>query len=60
MLNLSPLVQTISIRSISLWGNPTDVFANKTVPLKGDKWTLEPWGYRVYEYLEVVGATPMR
>lgn len=48
-LNLSPVAQPIRI-SPDLWGTPTDVFTGKPFALNAAKWTLEPWGYRVYEY----------
>jgi hypothetical protein len=49
LLNLSPAAQRFRIVP-ELWGDPTDVFTGKTVVLGAQKWTLEPWGYRVYEY----------
>jgi alpha-amylase len=49
VLNLSPVAQPFRIIT-ELWGNPTDVFTGKTVEIGAQKWTLEPWGYRVYEY----------
>jgi alpha-amylase len=49
VLNLSPAAQTVKIGT-PLSGHPTDVFTDKTVSINDDKWTLEPWGYRVYEY----------
>ncbi|HXB95826.1 MAG TPA: alpha-amylase family glycosyl hydrolase [Puia sp.] len=50
LLNLSPAAQNIRIDIASLRGNPTDVFTEKTAPVTGDKWILQPWDYRVYEY----------
>ena len=49
VLNLSPAAQTVKIGT-PLIGHPTDVFTDKTVSINDDKWTLEPCGYRVYEY----------
>jgi alpha-amylase len=50
LLNLSPAPQDIRFKSGLLWGHPNDIFTGKTVAVNGDKWTLEPWGYRVFEY----------
>jgi glycosidase len=49
ILNLSPDPQSIRI-PLNLCGNPNDVFSGKIIPLNAAKWTLEPWGYRVYAY----------
>ena len=49
LLNLSPEPQSIRI-PLNLCGDPTDVFSGKITPLNAAKWTLEPWGYRVYAY----------
>jgi glycosidase len=50
LLNLSPVGQRVKIGETSLWGHPVNVFTAKPVTVNGDNWTLEPWGYRVYEY----------
>jgi glycosidase len=50
LLNLTKTAQAVGIGSKLLWGNPTDVFSGKPVAVGGDRWTLEPWGYRVFEY----------
>lgn len=48
VLNLSKDPQPIRINAQTLKGDATDVFSGKTVKVNGDKWTLEPWGYRVF------------
>ena len=50
LLNLSPNPQTMEVHYGPRNDYPTDVFADKTVAVNRDHWTLEPWGYRVYEY----------
>ena len=50
LLNLSKDPQAVKIGAEALKGNATDVFSGKTVTINSDKWTLEPWGYRVLEY----------
>jgi len=50
ILNLSGVAQNVTIGDRSLWGHPTDVFMGKTVAVNGGKWTIGPWGYRVYAY----------
>jgi alpha-amylase len=50
ILNLSPQGQTVSIDDKSLFGNPYNVFAGDKEPVNGKPWTIEPWGYAVYEY----------
>jgi alpha-amylase len=50
ILNLSPQGQTVSIDDRSLFGNPYNVFAGDKEPITGKPWTIEPWGYAVYEY----------
>jgi glycosidase len=50
LLNLSDKPERIAISDQSVWGKPRDIFAAATVYLDGTIWTLEPWGYRVYEY----------
>jgi alpha-amylase len=50
ILNLSPQGQTVSIDDKSLFGNPYNVFAGDKEPVNGKPWTIEPWGYVVYEY----------
>lgn len=47
LLNLSAEPRQIRIDRATLWNHPTDVFSGKGVEAKGDKWILEPWGYRV-------------
>ncbi len=50
LLNLSPGPQIIRLNRPMLQGYPFDVFSGKTIAVNGEKWTLEPWGYRVFEY----------
>jgi alpha-amylase len=50
LLNLSKDPQAVKIGAEALKGNAIDVFSGKTVTINSDKWTLEPWGYRVLEY----------
>jgi alpha-amylase len=50
MLNLSGVAQDVAIGQRTLRGHPTDVFMGKAVVVNGGKWTIDPWGYRVYAY----------
>lgn len=50
ILNLSAKEQTIKVTDASLQGEPYNVFMGNKEPLKGTGWTIEPWGYVVYEY----------
>ena len=50
MLNFSGTEQTVSIPDPSLVGNPLNVFVGSKESLSSKPWTMEPWGYRVYEY----------
>ena len=50
VLNLSKDPQPVRIGAQTLKGNATDVFSGKSVMISGDQWTLQPWGYRVFEY----------
>jgi glycosidase len=50
LLNLSKDPQPISIGDATWKGNATDVFSGKTITVSSDKWTLEPWGYRIFEF----------
>jgi hypothetical protein len=51
LLNLSGNPQSVKVDARSLKGSFADVFSGKIVTINGDKWTLEPWGYRVLELL---------
>jgi glycosidase len=50
LLNLSPAPQRFQPEDVRRWGTPTDLFSGKIVPVDEGRLTLEPWGYRVYEY----------
>jgi alpha-amylase len=50
ILNLSPKGQAVSIDDKSLFGHPLNVFSGDKEPLSAKPWTIEPWGYAVYEY----------
>jgi len=49
VLNLSPVPQNIQL-NLPISAPANDIFNNRNVDISGTKWTLEPWGYRVYEY----------
>lgn len=51
LLNLSPRAQEISISDAPLYGQATEIFSGKQEAIGQKSWSLEPWGYRVYEYL---------
>ncbi len=50
MLNLSNTAQTITVKEKSLLGKPYNVFMGTNEPLTSKAWSIEPWGYVVYEY----------
>lgn len=50
ILNLSNTPQQISIKEKTLLGNAFNVFKNANESLNSKEWTMEPWGYMVYEY----------
>ncbi len=50
ILNLSNKEQTITVKDASLHGKPYNVFMGNTEPLGNKPWSIEPWGYVVYEY----------
>jgi alpha-amylase len=51
ILNFSDKEQTISISDPSLLGNPVNVFMGSKESLSSKSWTMESWGYRIYEYI---------
>jgi glycosidase len=50
ILNLSGSKQVVAIREKGLMGNAYNVFKNKKESITPKEWSLEPWGYAVYEY----------
>lgn len=50
ILNFSNKGQTITISDKTLWGQPLNVFTDKKDSLGSKPWTMEPWGFAVYEY----------
>jgi alpha-amylase len=50
LLNLSKDPQSFKVEDEKLKGTPIDVFTGKITRINGDTLTLEPWGYRVFEY----------
>ncbi|HLX65759.1 MAG TPA: alpha-amylase family glycosyl hydrolase [Puia sp.] len=50
VLNLSKDPQPVRIDAQTLKGTATDIFSRKSIMVSGDQWTIEPWGYRVFEY----------
>ncbi|HVV56160.1 MAG TPA: alpha-amylase family glycosyl hydrolase, partial [Mucilaginibacter sp.] len=47
ILNLSPRMQTISIKDKSLYGDTLDVFTGKKEMVSGKPYLMKPWGYAV-------------
>jgi glycosidase len=50
ILNLSPTKQAITIKDKKLSGNAYNVFKGMKESVSGKRWTIDPWGYIVYEY----------
>ena len=50
ILNLSAEKQQIQIKDKSLLGLVKDVFSGKGIEINNKEWSLEPWGYKVFEY----------
>jgi alpha-amylase len=50
ILNFSSSKQAVTIREKGLMGNAFNVFKNKKENITPKEWSLEPWGYAVYEY----------
>ncbi len=50
ILNLSAAPQTITLTDGGLMGNPYNVFGHKRARLTAKPWTMEAWGYAIYEY----------
>ena len=50
ILNLSPNAQKVSIKDSKLYGTATNVFKGTKERVSNKQWTIQPWGYVVYEY----------
>lgn len=50
ILNLSANPQSINIADTTLHGNAYNVFSGKDETVSGNEWSMEPWGYVVFEY----------
>ncbi len=56
ILNLSGQAKNIVIEDNTLWGMAYNVFTKTPETLTPQSWSIEPWGYAVYEY----GNTPIK
>jgi glycosidase len=50
VLNLSGQAQQLELLDGSLVGRPFNVFEHKKTHLTKETWTMQPWGYAIYEY----------
>ena len=50
ILNLSASAQTLKVTDKDLMGKPYNVFMGNEEELTDKEWSIEPWGYVVYEY----------
>jgi len=50
ILNLSSKDQKVQVNDPNLYGNTLNIFTDKKLLLNNKPWTMEPWGYAVYEY----------
>ena len=53
ILNLSPSRQPITIKENTFYGDAYNVFKGRKESLSSKEMNLEPWGYRVFEYLKM-------
>lgn len=50
ILNLSAAAQPIAVKEKTLFGNTYNVFMGAKEIISSKTWSIEPWGYAVYEY----------
>lgn len=50
ILNFSTVAQSISITDPTVQGKAYNVFKRSEEMVSSDEWSIEPWGYVVYEY----------